>query len=900
MVHQFWGKLQTGQDGRILERHPIEQHSIDVAAAVRALLADRVTRRRLARAGGLQDLTPVQVDRLAAIAFWHDVGKLNTGFQARPLEGRGKPQPAGHVQEAFALFCGDLEDAFRSAAGIADMSAWCGSEANAVDMLLAALSHHGRPVELPSGETELRNLARAWTPWNGIDPLDGLARMGLAVRSYLPSAFESTAPKDRLPCTPLFQHRFAGLVMQADWIGSCRENFPYGRPGDERGAFADIRAPRMLTEMRWLEASRGMTSADAITCQALFGFEPNAMQAAVADLPLDPEGSLTLIESDTGSGKTEAAVLRGLKLMAAGLSSGLYFALPTRTSAVQIHRRVADAVFRLLGDQAPPVVLAVPGYLRDGKVDGKRLPNFRILWNDGVGGASRWAAEQPKRFLAAPIVVGTIDQALMSVVRVPHAHMRAFASARLTLILDEVHASDVRLHTFADELLTRHVALGGHALIMSATLGSSARRIYFKEPRQKLRGALKRPYPIVTHMSANGRRIDIPVAGAQERARTVAIEFAGMIHHPYRIAAVAIEKARRGAKVLVVRNTVGAAMQTHEAVEALGAGDLLLTVKGVAAPHHSRFSPNDRRLLDEAVEDAFGRNSGRPMDASKAKGGKNGKKAKRGSPRPRGLILIATQTVEQSIDIDADALITDLAPMDVLLQRIGRLHRHKRSDRPRGFARPVCTIVVPEVRNLGLFIDEPHLGLGHAYNDLRIVEATWRLLESRKTLRLPRDNRMLVERSTHPEALLEIQEELGGKWQRHASLVDVEDAVAQAEARGAILAVNLPFGDHANRQADASEDVRVRLGDLDSSLRFEPDVIGPFGLPVDRLTIPGWMARPDPAEKADRPRIIKIEPGRITFAWGCRLERGALVKPVFVYDRRGLSIDGTVSLEEPF
>ena len=146
---------------------------------------------------------------------------------------------------------------------------------------------------------------------------------------------------------------------------------------------------------------------------------------------------------------------------------------------------------------------------------------------------------------------------------------------------------------------------------------------------------------------------------------------------PGETARLALDAARRGARVLVIRNTVSRAIETLSALEEIVGPDerhLLFEVGGVPTLHHSRFAPTDRRLLDAAVEKALETRTERLLG---------------------GRIVIGTQTVEQSLDICADHLITDLCPIDVLLQRIGRLHRHE-LPRPPGFEQPRCAVLVPE------------------------------------------------------------------------------------------------------------------------------------------------------------------------------------------------------------
>jgi hypothetical protein len=138
---------------------------------MKALLADAVSRRALAKLGGLKDLDAAQVERIAALQYWHDVGKAATGFAVKSVNDANKPAETGHVEEAFALFDGDLAKIFEHCFGLTQVSAWfAGSQHAARDFLMSALSHHGRPVKLPSGSADMAQLTKAWTPWKDIDP----------------------------------------------------------------------------------------------------------------------------------------------------------------------------------------------------------------------------------------------------------------------------------------------------------------------------------------------------------------------------------------------------------------------------------------------------------------------------------------------------------------------------------------------------------------------------------------------------------------------------------------------------------------------------------------------------------------------------------------------------------
>jgi hypothetical protein len=207
------------------------------------------------------------------------------------------------------------------------------------------------------------------------------------------------------------------------------------------------------------------------------------------------------------------------------------------------------------------------------------------------------------------------------------------------------------------------------------------------------------------------------------------------ISNPREVAETALSAAERGAKVLIVRNLVRDAIATARALHALAPDyAAIFRLDGVATLHHGRFARADRWRLDRAVETAIGKE------------------------RPSGpLILIGTQTLEQSLDIDADLLVSDLAPMDVLLQRIGRLHRHDRK-RPRGFEEAKAYILAPPNFDASLAAltrnrSGPHGLGGLVYSDLVMLAATRERIGDGANWTIPAMNRSLVEATTHPVTL---------------------------------------------------------------------------------------------------------------------------------------------------
>lgn len=854
----FWGKLARDRDsGDVVEWHPLLDHCADVAAVADALLALPTWRGRLARLARRPELDATTVSRLVVLAALHDIGKLNLGFQAK-----GRPDlrlaERGHVTEGMGLiWCGGAEA--QEALGAAVLGQWGEATGGLLD---AAIAHHGRPA----GDHEVNFQQTWWRPRGGLDPLLGLRELRHRVEVWLPAAFSANGPP--LPSSPELSHAFAGLVMLADWLGSDRRYFPYSAQLEDdpasRFSWARIAARNVVQAIGLdVEGARSLSHPDPFS--AVSAFSARAAQAKVVSLPPPGPGSITVLESETGSGKTEAALAHFVALFAAGQVDGLYFALPTRTAATQIHRRVTEAVARAFGPRAPPVVLAVPGYLRVDDVDGVQLAPFEVLWPDQDRYRHRaWAAEQPKRFLAGAIVVGTIDQVLLSALQVGHAHLRATALLRHLLVVDEVHASDAYMTRILEEVLAHHCAAGGHTMLLSATLGGETRARLLSPGARRARArsdwatCVSSPYPAVA-VSADGSGFHVEAVAHDGWVRHVKVEPTAELEDPQAIAERAVHAARRGAKVLVLRNTVVDCVKTQEAVEALASRDLLFTCAGVPAPHHARFGRADREALDRAIEARFGKS------------------------RPEGgLVVVATQTVQQSLDLDADLLVTDLCPMDVLLQRIGRLHRHQRS-RPAGFEAAVVVVLVPREVALGELIKRDghgrhHHGLGSVYEDLRILEATRRSVIDAPTWTIPEDCRRLVEGTVHSTALEPMAGALGERGPAHA-----QQMIGSVLAEARIAELNLVDWSRPYGEQPFATDRRIqsRLGEGDRLVRFAEPFESPFGERVSVLTLrAAWARSADPSE--EHGREVEAFVGGVRFAFGGQR---------FIYDRFGLRLD---------
>ncbi|MBT9260154.1 MAG: CRISPR-associated helicase Cas3' [Clostridiales bacterium] len=849
----FWAKYDHGTKSCL----PLVLHSLDVAMVFRALTELPGIRRAL-DVSSERPLNPTILDRLAFLVMLHDIGKANLGFQRKPWTG----EKVGHIRELAPLFTThELHQQFIQHMP-EEMSHWFSSGEVAYSYFMAVFSHHGTPLRFEDETTGVSLRApRYWNPEGSWDPFQGIAEVVSAGQEMFPCAFRSLREDDQLPESAPFQHRFAGLTMLADWIGSNPDWFPIRRMSvEERHKQNQKIIPEILRviglDVRHLTPLvKGLQS-----FEKAFALKPRPLQKALEDLPPDDASRLLIVESDTGSGKTEAALHWFLRLFSEGKVDSLYFALPTRVAAHEIYRRVHDTVCRWFPspERRPLVILAVPGYPSMAPEE-RALPSSSkaqlspddeaIVWRERV-----WAEEHPKRFLAAPIAVGTVDQAILSTIQTAHAHLRSSLLDRSLLVVDEVHASDRYMSVLLKHLVEHHLSVGGYVLLMSATLGSRTRHLLVpKLPRKTLEEAIQSPYPAYT--LGSGRMVGAHLADM--RSKTVQFELHPWAENPRPAVEVVKEAVEEGARVLVIFNTVARSVHFFRMLEENHV-PFLFTCRGIATPHHGRYAPETRLLLDREVTRSMGKES------------------------PCGpCILVGTQTLEQSLDIDADLMITDLAPADVLLQRIGRLHRHDRNRPPR-YEKPRCLVLIPKDPLESALDDKgdvlskyKKMGLGSVYEDLRVLELTIRTLKSQPRVQIPKDNRFLVESTTHEEALASLD---SPRWTQHGRRVDGAE-LAKAIAAGM---VTIPYDQYfgAFSFQDQAERVMTRLGVRALRLRMQQPFQGPFGETVREMIIPGHMA---PRERVEEMAFLEQREDFALLQAGERRYR---------YSRLGLAAEG--------
>lgn len=607
------------------------------------------------------------IPALTALVALHDIGKVDVKFQAKSEtawhkdlgDWPGTQPPYDHAAGSKALFERALKHALTALVKNEDFFIRSA-------LLTPIAFHHGRPVDRhPLGRSGLSR---------------GTGENASSVMAEILSAFDDV---DALTVTNDGWLReaswcLAGLVSLADWIGSSTDFFPYQAPRLDARRYwleqAQPRARKALTELGLAPAAPNFEANYATLLAA--SCTPGPTQRHCRDFELPSGPTLVIIEDVTGSGKTEAALLLAQRMMLAGKGRGLFVALPTMATANAMYARMS-ACYRTLfsADAAPSLALA---HGRARLHDGFRasiLPNGGRAEGEADGeietvqaACSAFFADDRRKALLADVGVGTIDQALLAVLPTKYATLRQLGLSSKILLVDEAHAYDAYMSRELERLLTFHGGMGGSAIILSATLPRRMKERYasaFLGAQGGNRVSLPAAaYPLVTMLASDQDCCETALeARADLRRRVPVTRLDSMDQALDRIA----EAADKRAAVAYIRNSVDDAIDAVAALRERGLDPILF---------HARFAMSDRLKIEDEVLAIFGKN---------------------GTPAQRaGRILVATQVVEQSLDLDFDLLVSDLAPIDLLIQRAGRLWRHARRERP--FGAPEFLVVSPEPR----------------------------------------------------------------------------------------------------------------------------------------------------------------------------------------------------------
>jgi CRISPR-associated endonuclease/helicase Cas3 len=718
LLARYWGKAAPEQARLGASHHTVFGHCLDVAACAVALIeGNPVLRTQLCTALGI-NVTECALTVAAFVAI-HDVGKLDTRFQRKSAETANLLRPLSvsvpgerydHGAEGFRLI--EADDA-----GTELLRRLFGD--GAIPLLRAVCGHHGQlpPRDEPAPRGRLPRALQREDSHARVTFLEMVADFFHELGARL--------PWDGIVSGPLVQ-RIAGLCAVADWLGSNVDYFPYSSGPVDPGSYwrhALQRAQEACSASGLMRAH----AANRAFSELFPGYSPRDVQLLTERVPADSP-ALVIVEAEMGKGKTEAALALSAKFLAAGVSDGIFVGLPTMATSNAMFQRVEQVAPLLFRGQTVQLTLA-HGRARRNPLLGALVERGMVARDldapEATVSCARWLLGR-KRVLLAQMGVGTIDQALQAALVVRHQFVRLFGLSRNVVIVDEVHAYDAYMEVLLEHLLSWLGALRVPVILLSATLPSERRRALVAAWRGALppagaceiaaEEALSAPYPLVTIARHDGTRQLAADGTAHPRTLSVRREPSSGDErmHTAEVVEQLIRQASAGGRVVWIRNTVAEAQRAFDALAAAPPDVERLLF-------HARFRGVDRSKIEDEVLERFGK-----------------------AAPPGGRILIATQVVEQSLDLDFDAMHTDLAPIDLLFQRAGRLHRHQR-ERLLPFANPLLVVHCPSDDA----VERLQLGPSAYVYDAATLWIADRILRERDMLDLPRDIRPLVERTYH-------------------------------------------------------------------------------------------------------------------------------------------------------
>lgn len=728
-IYQYWGK--TGKDCEP-RYHLLVYHSLDVAAVGnRILFHHPILVSRISSALNInRDHVIPFISFLLAI---HDLGKFSESFQGMVKDlffqmHRREPRlnnQLHHSNLGIKIFENIVET----------------NDINLTDRLCdgdlyefylgykfclnASLGHHGMPPDM--GKINYTSLHLVCAD-NDISAASDF--LEVSAELFLNNLTSKIPIQNDESISAQISWLIAGLVIISDWIGSSgffpfhNEKIPLDIYWKQSLDIAERALPICGLSDYKVNSDTGIRSLFPVFSTE--GRIPSPLQEAVSTLELGTGPHLFIIEESTGGGKTEAAVTLAHRLMIEGHGEGIYVGLPTMATANAMYERMKDCYQRLYcpGENRPSLILAHGSrHLSDSFLQTIGPPDVLSNGMDYLQGeesgeavCARWLADHKKSSLLASIGVGTIDQGLTGVLPVKHQSLRLFGIARNILIVDEVHAYDRFMNRLLRSLLTFHAALGGSAILLSATLPRSQKEEYISGftngAGYTLNFNLVNEYPLITYIHS-GKPEQIPVLCRQGTERDVDVTF---FHSTEEVTKYLEKELKSGKCACWIRNTVSDAISAYQMMEQKGVTSKILLF-------HARFAMGDRLEREREVLAQFGIQS---HDEER-----------------RGVLLIATQVVEQSLDIDFDVMVTDLAPIDLVIQRAGRMHRHNRGMRDK----PVLGVYSPPfTSNPGdTWYSKFFPGGGYVYQYHGLLWKTVELLRSEGSIRTPQRSRFLIE-----------------------------------------------------------------------------------------------------------------------------------------------------------
>ena len=421
------------------------------------------------------------------------------------------------------------------------------------------------------------------------------------------------------------QNAILGIMITSDWIASNNyvfDNQPYKN-------IDEFLKSRKLQALKFLN-NEGMIRQQIPVMQdfkSAFGFNGRPVQNDVEKIVHKNDIKCMLIESDCGSGKTEAALYAAAVLGNRSGLSGIYMGLPTGVSAEAIQNRV-DEFLTSRGMRNTKLYTSKSMLLRE--------PDKKPVWTD-----------MSRQRLLASSAVGTVDQVMTAARLVRFESVRMDGLASKVLIIDEIHAYDAYMLAVIKDLLKICGELGVPVIMLSATLPIST--------KNDLLGVLcdgdielHNGYPMISYVTKDGN-VHEHVSHQYMPDKKISCELLPILNDNDKIARYAVDVVKDGGCECVIMNTVADAICVYDKIKKNKKNDCKIIL------YHSRMTINARDKTSRKILAMCGK------DRTK---------------RPERVIIVGTQVLEQSLDIDVDYMITAICPIDLLFQRIGRYHRH--------------------------------------------------------------------------------------------------------------------------------------------------------------------------------------------------------------------------------
>ncbi len=592
------------------------------------------------------------------IAAYHDIGKMTPAFQQKifsslnltvPWVEKLEESDGGHARNSMII-----------------LEKECGAT-----LAKIAGAHHGSALELSAGDS-LKKAELGGNEWQK-------QREQLIKQLKEELGLPNVPPKEK---TKEFRDIILGSVILADWLSSSMK-IPYGyEPTDE--------------EIRQVIQNAGLIPQDVqkdLCFPDIFGFQKNPLQEAISSRIVP--GGIYVVESGMGSGKTEAALGLAYSLLNQKKADGIYFALPTRLTSEKIYDRLNMFLEKVLVSDDKAILIHGDSWLQWDIHESSDSDERHDSW-----------FQSKKRALLASFGAGTLDQALLAVLRAKHNALRAFALTGKVVIMDEIHSYDAYTASLLQKLIGELRKWGCTVILLSATLTKEACCAFAQIDREQLtdtsypRILINEPDQLTVIPIEQEKSVDVELQRESDE-RTVMFE--------------ALKRAENGEQVLWIENTVADVQRIYRDFPANAAGIEMGII-------HSRF-PGDYRKMNEGYWSGLL--------------GKNGEAER----RKCGRILVASQVLEQSVDVDADFLVTRLAPADFVFQRIGRLWRHERK-RPEGAVRKAVLLVPEELDDTEKLLKNKDNFLPY---DAYWLYRTAEVLKKKSYLRIPDEIRPTLE-----------------------------------------------------------------------------------------------------------------------------------------------------------